>query len=56
VKLFANVLPAVGGRAVVVKAGGEKIGPCLLEAAESREMKAMDVMMVLHSRSCESGA
>jgi hypothetical protein len=56
-KLFADdVLPAVGGRAVVVEASGEKIGPCLLEAVESGETNPVDDMIVLcFRRSSETG-
>jgi len=48
VKLFADgVLPEVGGRTVVGEVGGEKIGPCLLEAVESGERNGVDDVIVL---------
>jgi hypothetical protein len=51
VALFADgVLPAVGGRTVVVEVGGEKIGPCLLEAVESGERNGVDDVIVLRFR------
>jgi hypothetical protein len=52
VQLFADgILPAVGGGDVVIEVDGDKIGPCLLEAVESGEQKALDVIIVLRFQS-----
>jgi hypothetical protein len=52
VQLFADgILPAVGGRDVVIEVDGDKIGPCLLEAVESGEQKGLDDIIVLRFQS-----
>lgn len=51
VQLFAEgVLVPIGGPAVTVQIGGQKLGPCLLEAVETDGASPLDTRIVLRFR------